>query len=178
MDDNVKLENLIISVADGHADCLDGIYALAGRRMFAVAHSLTGAAYAEDVVHDSLIKIARFSRRYKQGTNAFGWVLKITRNTALDYIRRNKIRAEVSTDEFYSLTSADYSPERTDDAVMLEQAMSKLKKDERQAIYLKYFIDMTVREIAAELDISKSAAQRLIDRAEKNLKSLLGAGQK
>ena len=47
---------------------------------------------------------------------------------------------------------------------MLEQAMSKLDADERMAIYYKYFADMTVREIAAELKISKSSAARLTEK--------------
>lgn len=175
--ERAKLENYIISVARGHAEGLDGIYAIAGRRMFAVAYSLAGRTAAEDIVHDSLIKIARFAGRYSLGSNPFGWVLKITRNTALDYLRRNRARAEVSVDEFFSLASADYSPEKADDAIMLETAMKKLEKDERQVIYLSYFIDMTVREIAAEMKVGKSSVQRLLDKAEKKLKELLITGQ-
>lgn len=60
---------------------------------------------------------------------------------------------------------------------MLEQAMSKLDADERMAIYYKYFADMTVREIAAELKISKSSAARLTEKAEEKLKNLLYTGQ-
>ena len=175
-DDISKLNRLLIAVANGHADCLDGIYELAGKRMFAAATALAGRSDAEDIVHDSLIKIARFAHRYKREDNPFGWILKIVRNTALDFLRSQK--PQPSTDEFYSLTSSDYSPEKMDEAITLEVAISKLEKDEKQAIYLKYFVDMTVREIAAELNLSKSSAQRLIEKAEANLKNLLTAGQK
>lgn len=170
-----RLERLILAIARGHAECLDGVYLLAGKRMFAVARSVTGAYGAEDAVHDSLIKIARFARKYERGTNPFGWVLKITRNTALDYLRKNG--RTVSTEEFYNLSSLDYSPDRRDEAILLEQAMAKLGENERRAVYLKYYLDMTVREIAAETGMSKSAAQRLIEKAEKELKNLLCAGQ-
>lgn len=169
-----RLERLILAVARGHAECLDGVYLLAGKRMFAVARSVTGDG-AEDVVHDSLIKIARFARKYEKGTNTFGWALKITRNTALDYLRKNG--KTLSTEDFYSLSSQDYSPERRDEAIMLEQALSGLGEKERRAIYLKYYLDMTVREIADETGASKSAVQRLVEKAEKELKSLLSAGQ-
>lgn len=176
--DNVRLERLILAVAQGHASCLDGIYSTAGKRMFAVAISIVGRDNAEDVVHDSLIKIARFAKKYKKDTNPFGWVLMLTRNTALDLLKSKKVHPQVSTEEFYSLASSDYSPDKREDAILLEQAISKLDKDEKQVIYYKYFLDMTVRDIAAETGKSKSSVQRLTEKAEIKLKDFLEAGRK
>ncbi|MDE7438892.1 MAG: sigma-70 family RNA polymerase sigma factor [Clostridia bacterium] len=174
--DGEQLNRLILAVAHGHADCLDGIYNVAGGRMYAVALSIVGKDNAEDVLHDSFIKIARFARSYGRGMNPFGWVLKIVRNTALDFLRARSNRAEVSTEEFFSLTSLDYSPEKRENAIMLEQALSRLEPDERKIIYYTYYLDMTVRDIAAELNLSKSAVQRTKERAEAKLKTLLDGG--
>ena len=68
----------------------------------------------------------------------------------------------------------DYSPEKRESAITLEQALAKLEPDDRAVIYRIYYLDMTVREIASELGLSKSAVQRVKDRAEKQLKTLLG----
>ena len=171
-----KLNRLILAVADGYADCLDGIYAIAGGRMFAVAISVAGKEFAEDVLHDSFIKIARFARRYKDGSNPYGWLMKIVRNTALDYVRSRKAHTEISTEDFFNLSSLDYSPERRENAIMLEQALAKLDADERKVIYFKYYLDMTVREIAAEMNCGKSSVQRTAERAEQKLKNLLDIG--
>lgn len=171
-----KLNRLIFAVADGNADCLDGIYSLAGGKMYTVAVSVVGRDYAEDVLHESFIKIARFAKKYSWSENPSGWLIKIVRNTALDFIRAKKIRSEVSSEEFYSLSSLDYSPEKKESAIMLEQAIAKLEPDEKRIIYLIYYLDMTVREVAAEMKISKSAVQRIKDRAEKRLKTLLDDG--
>ena len=174
--DGEKLNKLIFAVAGGDADSLDGILRLAGGKMMAVALSIVGRDYAEDVVHDSFIKIARFAKSYRRGMSPYGWLMKIVRNTALDYIRAKKGRQEVSDEEFYSLSSTDYSPEKRDSAIAMEQALSKLDKDERKVIYLIYYLDMTVREIASEMKLSKSAVQRLKDKAEAKLKNLLDGG--
>ena len=171
--DGEKLNNLILAVADGYADCLDGIYGIAGGKMYAVALSIAGREGAEDVLHDSFIKIARFAKKYRNGTNAYGWLIRIVRNTALDYVRSRRAHTEVSTEQFYSLTSLDYSPEKREDALMLEEAISKLEPEEKKVIYYRYFLDMTVREIAKATKTSKSAVQRTAERAERRLKSLL-----
>ena len=171
-----KLNRLILAVADGFADCLDGIYEVAGGRMFAVAVSIVGRDNAEDVLHDSFIKIARFAHRYRRGMSPFGWVAKIVRNTALDFLRARSQRAEVSIDEMFSLTARDYSPEAKENALILASAISKLEPDEKKITYYVYYLDMTVREIADELNLSKSAVQRTKDRAEAKLKTLLDGG--
>lgn len=173
--DDQKLNRLILAVADGYADCLDGIYAVAGGRMFAVAASVAGREFAEDVLHESFIKIARFAGKYRPDMNPYGWLMKIVRNTALDFLKARKLRREESAEAMFALAS-DYSPEKRDNALMLEQALAKLDPGERKIIYCVYYLDMTVREIAAELKMSKSAVQRAKDRAEKNLKSLLDGG--
>lgn len=174
--DGEKLNRLIIAVGHGHADCLDGIYELAGGRMYAVALSLVGKDYAEDILHDSFIKIARFAKNYGRGMTPYGWLIKIVRNTALDFLRSRNIRKEVSENEFFSLTSLDYSPEKRESAIMLEQAIARLEPDEKKIIYCVYYLDMTVREIAVKFSLSKSAVQRIKDRAEKRLKTLLDGG--
>ena len=171
-----KLNRLILAVADGDVDSLDGILLLAGGQMTAVAAGIVGREYAEDVLHDSFIKIARFAGKYRRGMSPYGWIMKIVKNTALDYLKSKKMSKEVSCDEFFSLSSSDYSPEKRENAIMLEQAISKLEGDERKIIYCVYYLDMTVREIAKELKISKSAVQRLKEKAEENLKTLLYGG--
>lgn len=177
--DKQKLNNLICAVAKGYADCLDGIYFIAGKRMYVAAYAIIGDRLtAEDIVSDSFIKIARFAKKYDGSGDPLGWIMKIVRNTALDFIRKRKRRAEVSAEEFYSLTDDSYSPEKRETAVMLEQAMSKLASDERRVVYMRYYLEMTVREIAEATKLSRSAAERLIQRAEGNLRKSLSGGTK
>lgn len=172
IDRREQLNNLVAAVANGYADCLDGIYFAAGGQMFAVAKGIVrDRALAEDVVHDSLIKIAKYAHKYKKGTSALAWIMTIVRNTALDSVRkRNK---EISADELYSLSSSDYLPEGRENAIALESAMAKLDEVERKIIYCRYYLDMTVRETAAQLKMSKSAVQRNQENAENKIKIIL-----
>ena len=173
-----QLNSLLRDLKRGNADALDGILALAGGRMLALARGIVrNPADAEDVVQDSFWKIARNIRSYKEDTNGYAWIMRIVRNTAFDLLRRRKMRAEEDIDAFFHLSDERYSPDKRENAIVLEEAVARLAPLHKKMIYYRYYLDMTVREIANETGMSKSAAARTISDAEERLKFFLGAGQ-
>ena len=173
-----QLNALLSLLRKGQADALDEIYMEVGRRMYALARGIVGPADADDVVSESFLKIARHIRSFREDTNGYAWVMRIVRNTAFDFLRKRKVRAEEDLDAFFHLTDERYSPERREEALALEEAMQKLSEEARKMIYYRYYLDMTVREIAAETGMSKSAVARAAQNAEDQLKKLLTEGQK
>lgn len=172
--DHGQLNELLDALKAGDADALDGIFAAVGRRMFALARGITGGhADAEDVVSESLCKIARGVRTFRDGTNGYAWIMRIVRNTAFDLLRSNKRAATEDLDAFFHLSDERYSPERREDALLLERAIEQLSPVQRKMIYYRYYLDFTVRDIARETGMSKSAAERALQAAEESLKKLL-----
>ena len=176
--DHGQLNMLLLMLARGQSDALDGIYLTVGSRMFALAKGIVrSSADAEDVLSESLLKIARGARSFKEGTNGYAWVMRIVRNTAFDLLRKRKVRAEENLDAFFHLTDERYSADRRDEALALETAIAKLSESEKKMIYYRYYLDFTVRDIARETGMSKSAVDRAVSAVEEKLKALL-AGQK
>lgn len=174
-----QLNNYIFAVAKGDMQALDGIFIIAAKRMTAVAYGILGNhASAEDVVSDSFVKIVKFAKKYRRGEEPMGWILRIVRNTALDFLRSRNRRQEIDIDKMYSLADVTYSYDRRAEAFELERAISKLTVEEQRAIKCRYFLDMTVRETAEKLGLTKSSADRLIKKAEENLKIILESGKK
>ncbi len=168
-----QLNDLLYALQRGDASALDGILALVGRRMLALARGIThSTADAEDVLQESFLKIARFAHTFK-GEGGYAWIMRIVRNTALDFLRRNKRIATENLDEFFHLTDERYSAERRHEALLLEDALQKLSEADRRMIYYRYYLDLTVRDVAAETGMSRSAAARALLRAEENLRALL-----
>ena len=173
-----KLNQLLRMVAEGNPEALDGIFALVGKRMFVLARGIVkNEADAEDVLSDSFLKIARGANSFKTDTNGYAFVMRVVRNTAFDLLRKRKVRAEEDLDAFFHLTDERYSPERREDAIALESAMEHLNREEKQLIYYRYYLDFTIRDIAKELGLSKSAVERKISAAEQKLLSIM-AGQR
>ena len=175
--DHGQLNILLRLLSEGNAEALEGIYLTVGSRMFALAKGIVrNAADAEDVLSDSLLKIARGARSFREGTNGYAFVMRIVRNTAFDLLRKRKIRAEENLDAFFHLTDERYSADQREEALLLEAALEKLTESEKKMIYFRYYLDFTVREIARETGMSKSAVDRAMSAAEKKLRALL-AGQ-
>lgn len=173
-----QLNRAIRMVADGNPEALDVIYSLVGKRMYVLARGIVGnEADAEDVLSDSFLKIARSASSFKAGTNGYAWCMRVVRNTAFDLLRKRKRHAEEDLDRFFDLTDERYAPDRLEDALALEAAMRALTAEEKKLIYYRYYLDLTIREIASETKLSKSAAARRLEAAEQKLLSLL-AGQK
>ena len=55
----------------------------------------------------------------------------------------------------------------------LHRAIDKLKYEQRVALTLHYFDDMSYKEVAEIMEISLSKVETLIFRAKKNLKKML-----
>lgn len=166
-----RLGVLIRAVANGNSQCLDKIFAIAGKKMFAVAYSVVGNRDgAEDVVSESFLKLARFAGRFRRDDDPSSWIMKIVKNTALDYVRKRKRLAEADGENLYFIPDESYSPEKRETAILIESAMKRLSPDQRQAIYLRYYLDLTVREVGAAMNLARSTAERLIKNAEENLK--------
>ncbi len=176
--DRGQLNELLLSLRGGDAKALDAVFSCIGGRMYALALGIVrNRQDAEDVVSESFIKLARGIRGYRADTNAYAFVMRIVRNCAFDLLRRRKVRAEEDIDAFFHLTDGRYDGSRIERAAALEDAVSRLTKEERAMIYYRYYLDLTVREIAAETGKSKSAVGRLVTAAEEKLKELLSEGQ-
>lgn len=169
------LNNLIVSVKNGDKNALGEIYNIAGGRMLSIAMgTLRNKQWAEDVLQDSFIKVVRFSVQYKENSNAYAWLCSIARNTALNKLKSEKLKAGTDIDSFFDISDEGLTAERKDTALLVEDALKELEPRERTIVWLKYFNDLTVKEIANELNMPSSTVHFMLKKSEKKLKEILG----
>lgn len=164
----------IIGISDGDISSLDVLSSLVSGRMLCVAMSvLHNRTLSEDAVQDAFVKIVDNARRFKDGTNGYSWICKITQNCALNILRRERRRPTENIDDCFYLADPSDPYESSEATMTLQRALQALDDTEKKVIYQKYFMDFTVRETAQSLGMSKSAVQRAIDRAEQKLRSFV-----
>jgi len=130
---------------------------------------------AEDASQDTFIKAMRHLAQYDLRRPFRPWLLQIAKRTALDALRKKRevpvsaMHREEDAEDFFeqlpdSQPSADLIVDQHLLNAQLKQAFSGLPKDVQVIFYLRYFREMTYREIAERvggvLDTVKSKHRR------------------
>ncbi len=167
----------IMEIAKGNENALDNLSRAISSRMMAIAMSiLHNRQLAEEALQDSFLKIVMKAHAFKQGTNGYAWICKIVQNASLNVLRAERRHKGVSLEECFSLATNDDVFDVVSQNIQLKNAMKTLTKYEQVAIYQKYFMDYTVRDIAKDMGKSRSSTQRIIDLAEEKIKKFLNCG--
>lgn len=176
MDLHEKTEYALSLIADGDDIGVDLLYGCMGKVMLTVATGVLGDHYlAEDAVQESFLRIIKNIKQYKKGTNGYAWVCRIVRNTALNMAKSEGIRQSAVLDEFSLIADSENTVDEVTARVLTESLMNSLHPPiVREMIYMKYFLDMTVREIAKEIGMSKSYVSKEILKAEEAMRKSLG----
>ncbi len=141
--------------------------------VYSVALRHTGiAAHAEEITQAVFIILARKAASLRPNTILEGWLHETTRLTALSFLRGER-RRQFREQEAYmqsTLPPANDAALWNQLAPMLDEAVSRLGKKDRDAVMLRFFKDKNLREVAAALDMSEAAAQRRVHRAVEKLR--------
>lgn len=125
---------------------------------------------AEDIVSDTFVKIILKKPKIKNENSFKTYIYQIAKNLTFDYIRKKK--REVVFCEDYQIF-ADDEICKNEDKRELIKAISKLKKEYRLIIYLRYYEGFYIDEIEKIVRKNKKYVYNAIDRAKKQLKNLL-----
>ena len=166
-----RTEEALRRIAAGDAAGVDALYECLGAAMLAAATAVLHDRFAaEDAVQEAFLRVVRGIRGYRPGTNGRAWVLRIVRNAAVDRLPDKRL---AYTDDFSAIAPAEDGEERAADRLLAESLLASLSPERRHLIYCKYFLDMTVRAIAAEAGKSKSYIHKEIARAEEQMRNFL-----
>ena len=155
----VEDADLVAAIARGEVDALERLYDRYGALVFSVSvRVLHDHHLAEDVVQEVFHRLWRQPTSFDSGRGRFiSWMMSVTRNRALDELRRrnrrfrSEERDEDSDREFVSVDRFD-DPEVG--AVLGEMrtavraALARLPAAQREVIELAYFGGLTQQEIA------------------------------
>ena len=143
-------------------------------------------AIAEDVVQSTFVRIYRKIHQFEDGRPFGPWFLRSVVNAAVQEMRKRgrhvSLDAEVpwldSDVTFEDLLPAkdigpDDSIEATELADTIREALARLSPDQRAAVVLRYFLDMSEREMADELDVPAGTIKWRLHAARKRLRGLL-----
>jgi RNA polymerase sigma factor (sigma-70 family) len=141
--------------------------------VYSVAFRHVGiAAHAEEITQAVFVILARKSASLRPDTILEGWLHETTRLTALSFLRRERRRQFREQEAYMQSTLQETNDVSTWNqlAPLLDEAVSRLGKKDRDAVMLRFFKDKNLREVAAALNVNEAAAQRRVHRAVEKLR--------
>lgn len=134
--------------------------------------TLQDHAEAKDVVQEVFLRAFRQWDRFRHESSYKTWLLSITRNYMYDVLRKRKTQSnylDAYTPPYHSDPTTT-----TDDLIVLEQSLAKLKDAYRHVIVLRHVEGLSVHEVAQILDWSEGKVRTTLHRALKQLRSEMG----
>ena len=134
-------------------------------------------AGAEDAVQEALARAWERSERGQRIDSLPGWVTVVATNLVRSSLRRRRAerRARGRLDPAATAMAAS-GPlgQAIDDRVDVERALSVLSPRQREAVVLRYYLDMSVAEVADALRMREGTAKTTLFRARAALSRALG----
>src|SRR5687767_3543612 len=131
-------------------------------------------AMAQDVTQQVFVTLADKARTIREGEAVAGWLLVTTRYVALNAFRTEarRRRHEREAAVMQQNRQAGAAPAWDQVGPMLDEVVAKLKREDRDALALRYFQGRSVADVAAALGVSHEAAQKRLSRAIERLRDL------
>lgn len=123
-------------------------------------------AEAEDVVQTTFERLIRRRPRFETREHEKAWLIRTALRICIDGARRASKRASVPLNE--EITAA-YSQESFE----LLDTVKKLPEKDRDAVYLYYYEEYTIREIAKILGEREGTTRSRLSRARQKLRAIM-----
>jgi len=169
-----EMEQLVIEISKGDKNALEKLYEAYRHVVFSLARSiLSSHSAAEDVAQDVFLKIWASAHTYRIGANPKAWIMGITRNAAIDAIRKTK--NEMSSDEVFEtdVQSKTSLEETVVKSITLTDALNSLEYDEREIVILRSLAGLTVNEVSKITQMPLNTVYWKYNRAIKSLRLMI-----
>ena len=134
--------------------------------VFRLAYSyVKNRADAEDITQEAFLKLYTCTETFEADENAKAWLMRVTANTAKNYLSCAWTKRKTQlTEDIYLKSEKDYE---------LLEALNRINKNYRAVIYLHYYEGYSVAEIGKMLSISESNVKARLKRGRDKLKGIL-----
>ena len=163
-------ERLIARYVDGNNEAFDVLIDRHKDRVYSyILHYVKNPELADDIFQETFVKaiVTIKQNRYVENGRFSAWITRIAHNLIFDYFRKEKSENLQSTDagDINILNRKELSEATVEDHIILSQIetdihrlIMALPENQREVLQLRYFKDMSFKEIAMLTNVSINTA--------------------
>lgn len=167
---NFRDDGIRRGLIKGDPRSIDSLFEAYSDQLFGYSLSMTrNRGNSEEAVQNVFLRLVQNPDSLSKVHNLKAYLYRAVRNETLNVIR--KAKRETPVDSF--LEEGVHGND-SDDRMMIESALGNLNEEQREVIILKFYLDMSFREIGALLEISSNTASSRYRYGLENLRKILG----
>lgn len=132
---------------------------------------------ANDVVQNTFIKAFRGIHNFKGNSKLYTWLYRIATNESITFLNKRKRQSAESLDHPESATAAQLKAESYVDSTTIQQRLAKAIEqlpDKQKAVFLmRYYDEMSYKDMAASLGTSVGALKASYHHAVKKIEKFI-----
>ena len=189
IDDSQVIQKIIAGDRNAYRVLVERYQQMVFRTCMGFVHN---SADAEDITQDVFIKAYQSLKEFRMESSFSTWLYRIAVNASLNRVREKKknfivryfndlMEADSNTlpvSEIYESGDPESSMIGEEHRAWVKRALDSLPDNQRTAIVLSKYEDLSQKEIAEIMGKSEGAVEALIQRAKATLRSRLTAGIK
>ncbi len=134
---------------------------------------------AEEVAQDSFIKVFKSITSFKGDSKFSTWLYKITYNTCLDSIKKNKNNNqtysidELTLNQIKDTENALDKLEKEENNLLIKKCLKQLRPEDQVILSLYYFEELSLQEISKVIHKNYNQVRTNLHRSRKKLAVIL-----
>jgi len=192
MDKEIPSEDLMARIAKGDGDAFELLVDRKQTSILNLTYRFIGdRTQAKDLAQDVFIRVWQAAKTYRPKAKFTTWIYRITANLCMNELKSSRrrrlfqfLRFGEDQENTIEEVLADASPSPEDLLLSREQsrqisdALQSLPENQRMALILKRYDDLSYQEISQIIGCSVSAVESLLVRAKRALQEKLKISEK
>lgn len=163
-------DQLVAAYANGNNEAFDALLNRHKDRVFSyILHIVKDREQAEDIFQETFVKAIMTIKqgRYTDSGKFSAWISRIAHNLIIDFYRQEKAENTISTDSDVTdmLNRRDLAENNIEDRLVSEQIQEDVRRiidalpeSQREVLMMRYYRDMSFKEIAEATNVSINTA--------------------
>lgn len=168
--DKMTDDQLVVSYAKGTNEAFDVLLQRHQTRVYNyILQMVKDRTLSDDIFQETFVKAISTIRqgRYTESGKFPAWINRIARNLVIDYFRQEKSEGSVSSDndDFDVLNRKELAEDTVEDLLIDSQIKSDVRRlirhlppSQRQVLVMRYYRNMSFKEIAETTGVSINTA--------------------
>ncbi|MBU3128521.1 sigma-70 family RNA polymerase sigma factor [Clostridium tagluense] len=170
--------NLIGSILDGNVDSFNILVnKYEGIVLRFIYNMIKDKEAPEDITQEVFITVYNKLYLYDKTYKFINWLLQISKNKSIDYIRKYKRVYESNIEDIPNIISKEMSPEQSAEFMEtkenVEEYLNSLNEVDRQILTIKYSQNLSFYDLSQIMEMTESNVKRKYYRSRQNFKTFI-----